>query len=63
MVTAVSVSLVWTLIWLIPLSPKASIKPAAIARVFGSLNLTLNFDRLLLQRKFAFANEARSAIR
>ena len=61
-ITAVSVSLVWTLIWLIPLVAQGlDSKPAAIARVFilPSLNLTLNFLIVYYcKRKFAFANEA-----
>ena len=61
-ISAVTVSLVWTLIWLIPLvSQGFDNKPAAIARVFilPSLNLTLNFLIVYYcKRKFAFANEA-----
>jgi len=58
---AVSVTLVWTLIWLIPLVAQGlDNKPAALARIFilPSLNLTLNFLIVYYcKRKFAFANE------
>jgi hypothetical protein len=61
-VGAVSVTLVWALIWLIPIVGQGfDNKPAAIARVFilPSLNLTLNFLIVYYcKRKFAFANEA-----
>jgi hypothetical protein len=60
-ISAVTVTLVWGLIWLIPVAAQGlDSKPAAIARVFilPSLNLTLNFLVVYYcKRKFAFANE------
>jgi hypothetical protein len=60
-IVAVTVALVWTLIWLIPLAAQGLERtPAAIARVFvlPSLNLISNFLIVYYcKRNFAFANE------